>query len=76
MSVACGLRRDSVMGAGIIVGIAFFSLAGYIARLALRGLARNGIHAERQRPLRHQPPPRQSPHDRVASRALRRGPRV
>jgi hypothetical protein len=45
------------MGAGIIVGIAFFSLAGYIARLALRGLNGNGTHAERQRPLRHQRPP-------------------
>jgi hypothetical protein len=54
LSVACGLHRDFVMGAGIIVGIAFFSLAGYIVRLALRG--RNGTHAERQRPLRHQPP--------------------
>jgi F0F1-type ATP synthase membrane subunit c/vacuolar-type H+-ATPase subunit K len=61
MSVACDLHRNSVMGAGIIVGIAFFSLAGYIARLAVRGLARNGNHAERQRPLRHQPPPAKLP---------------
>jgi len=49
------------MGAGILVGIAFFSLAGYIARLAVRGLHGNGTHAERQRPLRHQPPPAKPP---------------
>jgi hypothetical protein len=48
------------MGAGVIVGIAFFSLAGYIVRLAVRGLGRNGHHAERQRPLRHPRPPRKS----------------
>lgn len=46
------------MGAGVIVGIAFFSLAGYIARLAVRGLGRNGHHTERQRPLRHPRPSR------------------
>jgi hypothetical protein len=45
------------MGPGVIVGIAFFSLAGYIARLAVRGLGRNGNHVERQRPLRHDRPP-------------------
>jgi hypothetical protein len=45
-----------VMGAGILVGIAFFSLAGYIARLAVRGLNGHDTQVERQRPLRHQPP--------------------
>jgi hypothetical protein len=44
------------MGAAIIVGLAFFSLAGYIAGVALRGFARNGRDADRQRPLRHQRP--------------------
>jgi hypothetical protein len=44
------------MGASIVVGIAFFSLAGYIAGVALRGWARNGRHGDRQRPLRHQRP--------------------
>jgi hypothetical protein len=44
------------MGPGIIVGIAFFSLAGYIARLALRASTRSDRHTERQRPLRHPAP--------------------
>jgi hypothetical protein len=48
------------MGAGIIIGIAFFSLAGYIARIAMRGSTGTGRHTERQRPLRH-PTPAQKP---------------
>jgi hypothetical protein len=44
------------MGAAIIVGLAFFSLAGYIAGVALRGFSRNGRHGDRERPLRHQRP--------------------
>ncbi len=50
-----------VMGAGIIVGIAFFSLAGYIARVALRGSTGNDRQTERQRPLRHPAPARKPP---------------
>ena len=49
------------MGAGLLVGIAFFSLAGYMARLAVRALKGDGTHVERQRPLRHQPPPSKPP---------------
>jgi hypothetical protein len=45
------------MGAGIIVAIGFFSLAGYIARLAMRGLNGHEPTAARQRPLRHERPP-------------------
>lgn len=48
------------MGAGILVAIAFFSLAGYIARIALRGSTGNDKHAERQRPLRHPAPAKKS----------------
>jgi hypothetical protein len=49
------------MGAAIVVGIAFFSLAGYIAGVAWRGFARNGQHADRQRPLRHPRPAEKTP---------------
>jgi hypothetical protein len=48
------------MGAGLIAGIAFFSLAGYIARLAMRGLSGHGTPVER-RPMRHRPPRQQPP---------------
>ena len=40
------------MGPGIIVGIAFFSLAGYIARLAVRGVNGHDRQTESQRPRR------------------------
>jgi hypothetical protein len=46
-----------MMGAGIIVAIGFFSLAGYIARLAMRGLNGHEPAGGRQRPLRHERPP-------------------
>jgi hypothetical protein len=44
------------MGPGIIVGIAFFSLAAYIARVAMRGSTAHDRQADRQRPLRHPAP--------------------
>lgn len=49
------------MGPGIIVGIAFLSLAGYIVRLAVRGSSGDGRHTERQRPFRHPAPAEQPP---------------
>ena len=49
------------MGPGILLGIAFFSLAGYIARIAVRGSNGSGTHADRQRPLRHPAPVKKSP---------------
>ena len=48
------------MGPGILLGIAFFSLAGYIARIALRGSTPSDKHADRQRPLRHPAPLKKS----------------
>jgi hypothetical protein len=48
------------MGPGILLGIAFFSLAGYIVRIALRGSTDSDTHADRQRPLRHPAPARKS----------------
>jgi hypothetical protein len=57
-SVACDLYSSTpMMGAGIIVAIGFFSLAGYIARLAMRGLNGHEPAGGRQRPLRHERPP-------------------
>lgn len=41
------------MGPGILVTIGFFSLAAYIARLAMRGSTGTDRRTERQRPLRH-----------------------
>jgi len=48
------------MGPGILLGIAFFSLAGYMARIAVRGTNGTDKNADRQRPLRHPAPPKKA----------------
>ena len=58
--MAHGVHHLHPMGPGILLGIAFFSLAGYIARIALRGSTGSDKHADRQRPLRHPAPVKKS----------------